>query len=665
MKTLKLLLCLACLAALQPLCRADGTATGVKNVLVIFKTHLDIGFTGLSSEVRQTYVDEFIPKAIETAQELSSEGGDARYVWTTGAWLIDTYMKQASPEAVSDLEAAIRRGDIVWNGVPYTVESESMGRDLFREMLGLSASLDSKYGKKTIAAKMTDVPGHTRSIVPLLSDAGIRLLHVGVNSAVAVPEVPPVCRWSDPVSGKSVILMYQSGYGDDMILPDGKTAVSINFTGDNHGPHTAQQVKEIFARLKGKYPNATLKATSLNEVAQVLSGMEGSLPEVSSEIGDTWIYGYGSSPLRMKKFRALSRLFSSWLEEGRIESGSQVAVDFATALGLVAEHTWGLDVKTHLRHWDTYGYDSFSAARDLPEFRKMEASWKEQDDYIDTAISLLPAGLQQEAKEAVQEAETVNMDTPKDSKPRFEPDSCGTYRMEYRGLGCSIGEISYQSYSEQDYIQFRDAYLISHVQWAVEDNGKPGLQESPARSATLTATADRCWKDSRGRTVCDLSFPEDGRVDSRVLPSAVQTSCRVSDGGRSVELEVRISGKPANRMPEAYWLTFRPEDLTGVVAEKTGEPVDLLDVVPGGNRQMHGIDRYVDMVTSKGTIRVWSPDAPLAVIGERNGIGFSKDKPEMDKGVHFCLYDNLWGTNFSMWWEGSISYRFRIEFMPE
>ena len=144
MKTLKLLLCLVCLAALQPLCRAAGTATGVKNVLVIFKTHLDIGFTGLSSEVRQTYVDEFIPKAIETAQELSSEGGDARYVWTTGAWLIDTYMKQASPEAVSDLEAAIRRGDIVWNGVPYTVESESMGRDLFREMLGLSASLDSK-----------------------------------------------------------------------------------------------------------------------------------------------------------------------------------------------------------------------------------------------------------------------------------------------------------------------------------------------------------------------------------------------------------------------------------------------------------------------------------------------------------------------------------------
>lgn len=38
-----------------------------------------------------------------------------------------------------------------------------------------------------------------------------------------------------------------------------------------------------------------------------------------------------------------------------------------------------------------------------------------------------------------------------------------------------------------------------------------------------------------------------------------------------------------------------------LVAEKTGERIDLLDVLPGGNRQMHGIDRYVDMITNEGT----------------------------------------------------------------
>ena len=63
------------------------------------------------------------------------------------------------------MNAAIRCGDIVWNAVPYTVESETMTQDLLKTTLLLSRKLDKMYGKQTIAAKMTDVPGHTRSII--------------------------------------------------------------------------------------------------------------------------------------------------------------------------------------------------------------------------------------------------------------------------------------------------------------------------------------------------------------------------------------------------------------------------------------------------------------------------------------------------------------------
>lgn len=88
------------------------------------------------------------------------------------------------------MEKAIARGDIVWNGVPYTVESESMNLDLFETCLSLTRKLDKKYGKHTIAAKMTDVPGHTRSIIAPMNRAGIQFLHIGVNSACPVPDVP-------------------------------------------------------------------------------------------------------------------------------------------------------------------------------------------------------------------------------------------------------------------------------------------------------------------------------------------------------------------------------------------------------------------------------------------------------------------------------------------
>ena len=665
-----LILLLASLAGSLGLGAAPQQASDpqVEKVLVIFKTHLDIGFTDLSSKVEQRYIDYYIPKAIEVARRLREEGGDERYVWTTGAWLVDAYLRQATPEAAAELEEAIRRGDIVWNGVPYTVESESMNRALFEGILRLSQRLDARFGKHTSAAKMTDVPGHTRSIVPLLSEAGIGFLHVGTNPAVSVPDVPPVCRWRDPASGREIILMYQGSYGDTMLLPDGRTAVSINLTGDNHGPHSIEEVHRIFASLRERYPSARIVAASLNDVAAALEPMRADLPVVTSEIGDTWIYGYGSAPLRMARFRELGRLYDGWIRQGRLAPDSDAAIDFAVRLGMIAEHTWSADVKTHLRNWDKYDFDSFTAARTQPEFLFTEQSWRELDDNIDKAVALLPNPLREEAREALKQVGEVDRRPVTGNDSDRKLDAAGRYAFETKGVKCLLGGIAYQSFSNDDYTRFQDAYLTSHVQWAIEDNGKPGLDRSPARSATIEARVAKCSveRSREGRRIrTEMVFPEDARIDPRVLPEAVRCQWEIARDGRSVAWTVDLVGKPANRMPEAYWVSIQPEELLSVVAEKTGGRVDLLDVVPGGNRQMHGIDRYVDLVTRHGTLRITSPDALLVVVGERNALNYSTQLPDLRQGIHFCLFDNLWGTNFSMWWGGDMRYRFRAEWIGE
>ncbi|MDR1879964.1 MAG: glycosyl hydrolase family 38 [Tannerellaceae bacterium] len=127
-------------------------------------------------------------------------------------------------------------------------------------------------------------------------------------------------------------------------------------------------------------------------------------------------------------------------------------------------------------------------------------------------------------------------------------------------------------------------------------------------------------------------------------------------------MTVSLVNKPANRLPEAYWVSFIPSEVVSVFAEKMGDRVDVLDVVKGGNRQMHGIDSYVDIVTNKGYFRITSLDAPVVAIGERNALNYSTGLPDISKGIHFCLFNNLWGTNFTMWWEGSIAYRFKIQY---
>ena len=171
---------------------------------VIYKTHLDLGFTGYADAVRQHYHEHFIPMALDTGEHFLMENpARPQFVWTTGSWLIWDHLKTQSADKVRRLENAIASGIIRWHALPFTTHTELMSPELVEEGLSISAELDARFGLKTIAAKMTDVPGHTIGLVPLLARAGVEFLHIGVNSASTPPDVPPLFGGKRPVGRKS------------------------------------------------------------------------------------------------------------------------------------------------------------------------------------------------------------------------------------------------------------------------------------------------------------------------------------------------------------------------------------------------------------------------------------------------------------------------------
>ena len=161
----------------------------------------------------------------------------------------------------------------------------------------------------------------------------------------------------------------------------------------------------------------------------------------------------------------------------------------------------------------------------------------------------------------------------------------------------------------------------------------------------------------------ELIFPKYPEVDSQVYPEKMYVDILKHKNGKKAEIALTIKNKPAVRLPEAYWLSFHTEDVLSIVAEKVGRRVDILDVIEKGNRQQHGIDRYVDLITPSGTIRIWSKDAFLVNIGEAKGINYSVEYPDKKGGIHFNLSNNLRNTNFNMWNEGSLTYHFMIEWI--
>src|SRR5512133_28581 len=224
---------------------SNPSTPAVERIHLIFKTHLDVGFTDFAAHVVSNYFNHYIPKAIELADALRQSGSQDRFVWTTGSWLIYEYLEQADAAGRKRMEEAIAHGDIAWHALPFTTHSENMDPDLFRFGLTLSKELDQRFGKHTIAAKMTDVPGHTRGIVPLLAEAGVEFLHIGVNGASTPPDVPPVFIWRDPPSAREVMVMYHKGsYGDLMLVPNLADAIAFAHTGDNLGPQSVEQLQQ-------------------------------------------------------------------------------------------------------------------------------------------------------------------------------------------------------------------------------------------------------------------------------------------------------------------------------------------------------------------------------------------------------------------------------------
>src|SRR5271157_1887499 len=285
------------LAALPPqeLAPPAPPNPGVNRVLVMFKCHFDAGFIDTQAHVLQRYFAEYFPQAIRTARQMRQSGSD-RYVWTTGSWLLYEYLEQASSDQRRRTEQAVAAGDLAWHALPFTWETEFMDRSMIEGAIGFSQALDQRFGRTTIGARMTDVPGHSRGLVGPLAAHGVKFLDIGVNDASTVPEVPSLFVWQDP-EGASLIMMYHHGYGGIVQAPHSDLAVAVEMRGDNSGPHSVEEITKIYADLRKRFPHAQVTAANLSEIAAAVEPYRRRLPVVTQEIGDTWIYGVASDPI--------------------------------------------------------------------------------------------------------------------------------------------------------------------------------------------------------------------------------------------------------------------------------------------------------------------------------------------------------------------------------
>lgn len=699
----------------------------IEMVHVLFMNHLDVGFSGGSHnpdlpgfayEVINLYFHEYFPKALETSRILKERGGKEQFIYTTKTWLVSLYLdcppgmgfSCPSQEEKEAFEEAIRIGDIQWHAFPFNAQLEFLDDSMVQYGLELTHQLDAQFSltpKKVLSQR--DVPGTTINTLPIFNKNGIIAISIGVNGASAPPIVPRNFRWRHPGTGSEVLVMYHAGgyggvmYEDAVIIPDFPETMVIYFRNDNDGPPDVDEVLNVYSTIENEFPNATIIPSSFDEFVSRLqnSSVYPTLPLITSEIGDTWIHGVQSDPLKVAQYREILRSRKACVEYFEFCDITEAQLtNFSRILMKGSEHTWGGDVKRFLQaegqnpapdyyYWSN---QEFWSNINSEKYQMLIESWVEQRnwavDYAMEAVANTSFGRQ--LSEKLEAIETVSLPDLTDYRvvPVNLQYTIGDYfihfnadngaidylaqsitERQYASAEHLIGLVIYQTFTEQNFEDFLSEYMYCEpffgCTWALYDFGKYKLSNANPEEISTSPEFMNLYRRTDGNSfLVELQFT--GELLTKYgAPSKVWTEVTVQ--GNVFNVNLKWFDKLPTRIPESIWLQFNPINANLHTWYFTKLSIDFyaLNTVLNGSLHLHNVEaiggdfgRINSLDT--GLVRLGQPlpfPTPLMTYPDLENLGAS-----------FNLYNNIWGTNYVMFYPYLVQDRnsaFRFEMLLE
>ena len=117
--------------------------------------------------------------------------------------------------------------------------------------------------------------------------------------------------------------------------------------------------------------------------------------------------------------------------------------------------------------------------------------------------------------------------------------------------------------------------------------------------------------------------------------------------------------KDASRLTEAIFLHLYPSDYEFKLV-KIGEEVGIDETVSMGGKNLNAVQKSI-LKTDGGAFDFINCDCPLISIGKGKILEYDNKNEDIKKdGVSYVLYDNVWGTNFPLWYEENARFSFEI-----
>ncbi len=339
-------------------------------------SHVDIGYTHVQTEVEQKQW-EYLRQAMQIARDTADYPAGARFKWNSEVlWAVDSYLQQADDAEKAEFVQAVRSGQIHLDGL-YGNELTALCRpeELMR-LTSCARRIGRQYDLPIDAAMISDVPGYTWGLVPVLAQSGIKYLSIGPNHIHRIGYT--LKAWGDrpfywvSPSGQERLLCWMAGkayswfhssrvdtlspesqgepffaYLDELLKQDypyDMVQIRYSVGGDNGPPD--RNLCEFVRRWNEKYVWPHLAISTTSELMRTFEERYGAqVPEVRGDFTPYWEDGAGSSAQETAMTRnASERLVQAEALWALLAPDQYPEAKFYQAWReaiLYDEHTWG------------------------------------------------------------------------------------------------------------------------------------------------------------------------------------------------------------------------------------------------------------------------------------------------------------------------------------
>jgi alpha-mannosidase len=385
---------------------AEVAPVRAMDLYLIHHTHLDIGYTHVQDEVERLQWAH-LDSALAYGAASAGNPDGARFVWhPEGLWAVESYLETRTTAERERLLDGIRRGWIALDGMYANLLTGLATEEALLQSLEPARRMADLTGVPIETAMLSDIPGFSWGLVPVLARSGIRYLTIGPNFGHRIGRFMDAWGdrpfyWESPAGDERVLTWVSSGgyawfhsglgyatisrrFDEENIFkylaqladaeyPYGIAALRYNIGSDNGPPDPG--LAEAVRAWNAKYVSPRILIGSTRELFHAFEARYAEqLPVYRGDLTGHWEDGAGSSA---RETAATRRVAESLVQTGALAAMLGLPLpseDVRRAwreVTLFYEHTWG-------------SWNSISE----PESAFTRAQWARKRAFADSATAL-------------------------------------------------------------------------------------------------------------------------------------------------------------------------------------------------------------------------------------------------------------------------------------